>query len=202
MQHGETLFGNGARPNGLLEVQGTLSEEQLQVLRQAWESAYSGENSNRVAVLEAGMTFKPLTMSSDDAQFLETRKYQRSEIASIFRVPLHKINDLERSTFSNIEHQSLEFVTDTLMPHARRIEQALKRDVLPDGNNLYAEFLFDSLLRGDVQARYEAYAIAINNGIMSPNEVRAKENMNPRAGGDEYLRPLNMESSNNDAQQD
>jgi len=130
----------------------------------------------------------------EDAQFLETRKYQTTEIARLFRIPPHMLADLERATFSNIEHQSLEFVIHTIRPWLVRWEQAITRDVFSeaDRRGFFAEFLVDGLLRGDIQSRYQAYATARQNGWMSANDVRALENMNPVAGGDVYWAPLNM----------
>lgn len=194
-QHGARLFANGAKMGGILKHPGKLKDaEMAKRIRESFDTAFSGDNAHRTALLEENMSWEKVTMTAEDSQFIETRKYQRSEIASIFRVPPHKIGDLERATFSNIEHQSLEFLTDSLLPWLRRWEQAITRDLLTprERPEFFAEFLVDGLLRGDVKTRMDSYAVAIQNGIMSPNEARTRENLNPRAGGDEYLRPANM----------
>lgn len=191
LDHGTRLFSNGAKPAGILNVKGRLSDDGRKRLRESWQQGYSGDNVYRTAVLEEDVSWTPVTMTSEDAQYLETRKFQRSEICGIFRVPPHKVGDLERATFSNIEQQSLEFLTDSLLPWLRRIEQAINKSLLA-GTDYYCEFLVDSMLRADIVSRMNAYATAINNGIMNRNEVRARENMNPYAGGDQFLVPLNM----------
>lgn len=194
--HGSKMMQNGAKPAGVISVQGKLSDSARMRLRDSWQSGFTGENRYRTALLEEGMTWAPMTMTAEDAQYLETRKFQRSEICSIFRVPPHKIGDLERATFSNIEHQSLEFTTDSLLSWFRRIEQSIKRSLLQeDGPNYYTEFMADVFLRGDTQSRMNSYAVAISNGIMNRNEARARENLNPYPGGDEFLMPLNMTTS-------
>src|SRR5690606_3880169 len=151
-----------------------------------FEQKYAGlSNSSRPLLLEEGMEWIALSINPDDAQFLETRKFQRSEIAGIFRVPAHLVNDLERATFSNIEHQTLDFVVHSLRPWLKRWEQAVNRDLLApfERGEYFAEFLMDDMLRGDIKSRYEAYAQAIQNKIMNRNEVRVRENLNPVEGG-------------------
>ncbi len=194
-EHGSRLFSNGANPSGVLEHPMKLSKEAQQRLKETFEEKTTGLlNAHKPMILEEGMKWSQMGMTSEDSQFLETRKFQRNDIASMFRVPPHKIGDLERATFSNIEHQALEFVTDSLMPNLKRWEQAIHMALLTekDRKTIFVEFLVDGLLRGDIKTRYEAYAKAITNGILSPNEVRSLENLNPRDGGDEYLTPLNM----------
>jgi HK97 family phage portal protein len=194
-RHGASLFGNGARPGGVLVHPGKLSPEAAKRLKDQWDATHGGENANSTAVLEEGVSWTQLGMTSEDSQFLETRKFQRSEIASFFRIPPHKIGDLERATFSNIEHQALEYVTDSLMPRLVRWEQRLNASLLnPSERGAYFfEFLTEGLLRGDTKARYDAYQSAIASGWMSRNEARIRENMNPEVGLDEFLRPLNMD---------
>lgn len=194
-RHGARLFANGARASGVLKHQGTLSDPAAERLKQSTQDALSGEKAHSILLLEEGMDWAQMTMSSDDAQFLETRKFQVTEIARYFRMQAHKINDLERATFSNIEHQSLEYVTDSLMPRQVRWEQRLNAQVLgpQERGAFFFEFLNDALLRGDTKTRYEAYSRAINDGWMSPNEARVKENLNPKPGLDEYRRPMNTE---------
>lgn len=189
---GSHFFRNGVMPSGVLKHPERIGPEATASLRTQFEEKYSGlSNSSRPLLLEEGMEWVALSVKPNDAQFLETRKFQRSEIAGIFRVPAHMIGDLERSTNNNIEHQSLEFVMHTLRPWLKRIEQAINRDLLaPDERGKYfAEFLIDDLLRGDTKSRYEAYSSAIQNKWMNANEVRVRENMNPRDGGDVYENP-------------
>lgn len=201
--HGARMFRNGARVGGVLKHPGKLSEEAARRLKQSWEEAHTGDNAFKTALLEEGMEWEQLGMTNADAEFLASRKFQRSEIAGIFRVPPHKIGDLERATFSNIEHQALEFVTDTLLPYLRRIEGRLRLSLLTpsERKRYFFEFLVDGLLRGDAKSRFERYQIGLQNGIYSANEVRALENMNPRDGGDAYMVPLNM-STEGDQQEE
>lgn len=196
LKHGSRVFRNGALPTGILQHPGKLSKESLERLRESWEASYGGVNSGKTAILEEGMTFTGLTMSNEDMQYLETRSFQVEDIARIYRVPLHMIQSVEKSTSwgSGIENMSLGFVQFTLLPWIRRLESAIWRDLIPDREkeSVFPEFLVDGLLRGDIKSRYTAYQLAIQSGIMSPNEVRVKENLNPRPGGDDYMSPLNM----------
>lgn len=193
-QHGARLFANGARPSGVLSTEQNLNKPQRTELRESWEEGYGGDNQMRTAVLSNGLKYQPMTMTSEDAQFLETRKFQRSEIAGIYRVPPHKIGDLERATFSNIEHQSLEFVTDCLQPYVTRIEQRINVSLVPraDRGRVYAKFNLGALLRGDMAGRSQYYQRLQQCGALSPNEIREREDFNPRDGGDVYLTPVNM----------
>lgn len=194
-QFGSAFFGNGARPGGVLEYPGVLSDKARTNLLESWDAMYKGvNNAQRVAILEEGMKYSAIGIPPEDAQFLETRKFQVTEIARIFRIPPHMLADLDRATFSNIEHQSLEFVVHTLRPWLVRWEQAINRDLFrPDERGIYfAEHLIDGLLRGDIQSRYQAYAIGRQQGFLSANDIRALENMNPVEHGDIYLVPLNM----------
>ncbi len=190
-------FGNGSRPGGVLEHPNKLDKAGRENLRESWERSQGGlANSHRVAILEEGMKWNQTSIPNDDAQFLETRKFQVSEIARMFRVPPHLIGDLERSTNNNIEQQSLEFVIYSLRPWLVRWEQALSRSLLTaaDRPTFFVEFLVDGLLRGDLQTRYAAYAVGRQWGWLSADDVRGIENMNPLPNGDgaEYLKPLNM----------
>lgn len=190
---GSSLFANNAKPGGVLELDGTLEEPQIERLRKSWKFAQEG--SNRVAVLEGGTKFHAITINPQDAQFLETRKYNRSEIAAIFRVPPHFIGDLEKATFSNIEQQALEFVQHSLMPWLVRWEQALNRDVLTERDRrlrYFFKFNVGGLLRGDAKARSDFYRAMFGVGAMSQNDIRALEELNPIEGGDVYYVPLNM----------
>jgi len=178
-QYGGRFFGNDSRPGGVLSHPGKLSNDAADKLKRRWEQAHSGlSNAQRVAVLEEGITWTAIGVPPEQAQFLETRKYGRSEIAALYRVPLHLINDLERATFSNIEHQSLEFVKYTLVPWLVQIEQAIKRDLfeISEGKRAhFAEHLVDGLLRGDIQSRYQAYNTAHMGGWLNADEIRELE---------------------------
>lgn len=192
-EFGARLFANNAKPGGVLEVSGKLDDEQAKKLAERWR--FAQERANRVAVLEDGVKFNPITINPQDAQFLETRKYTRSEIAAIFRVPPHKIGDLERATFSNIEQQALEFVTDSLMPWLVRWEQALWRDALTESERragYFFRFNVAGLLRGDAKARSDYYRAMFGIGALNQNEIRGLEEMNPIPAGDTYYVPLNM----------
>lgn len=196
-EHGARFFSNGASPTGVLEHPASLSDEAAERIRKSWEDRYAGSaNSHRVVVLEESMKWHQLSLTNEQSQFLETRKFQISEIARWFRVPPHMVGDLERATFSNIEHQALEFVTHTLRPWLVRIERTLLNSVFDaeEAQDFVLEFLADALLRGDLKTRYDAYAIARTNGWLNVDEIRAKENMNPLPDGQgqKYLQPLNM----------
>jgi HK97 family phage portal protein len=192
---GASYFGNGATPGGVLEVQKKLNKEAIDRLRESWNNRYQGPHkSGGVAVLEEGMTFKQVGIPPEDSQFLETRRFQVTEIARWFRIPPHMIGDLEHATFSNIEHQGLEYVVHTLRPWLIRIEQEAQIQLLDEEIRgvYYWEHLVDGLLRGDIESRYQAYATGRQWGWLSANDIRRLENMNPINGGDEYLVPLNM----------
>lgn len=197
-QFAASFFGNDSRPGGVLKGPKAMSDKAYERLKSDWESKHRGlDQSHRVAILEEGYEWQAIGVPPEQAQFLETRKYQRSEIAAVYRVPLHLINDLERATFSNIEHQSLEFVKYSLMPWLVQIEQAIKRDLFrisAPQRSYFAEHLVDGLLRGDIQSRYQAYQIARQNGWMNADEIRELENMNPIPDGDGkvYWMPMNM----------
>lgn len=193
--HGARLFRNGARPGGLLSAPGNVTVEQIKDIRENWNSTQGGnENAHKIAILAGGLTWSSIGMTSDDAQFLETRKFQRSEIAGIFRVPPHMIGDLEKATFSNIEHQSIDFVVYSLVPLLRRIELRGAKSLLSDRDKKshFFKFNVNSLLRGDMKTRGEFYNKMVQNGAYSPNEIREFEDMDPRNGGDIYLTPMNM----------
>lgn len=201
-QFGSAFFGNGARPGVVLEHPGQLGDEAYKHLKESWNEQHQGlSNAHRVAILEEGMKLQTLGVPPEDAQFLETRQFQRSEIAAIFRVPPHMIGDLERATFSNIEQQSQDFLTSSLQPWLRRWEQRLARSLLVGAERAryFAEYLVDALLRGDTATRYAAYATGRQWGWLSVNDIRARENMNPVDGGDEYLVPLNMVEAGGEA---
>lgn len=196
-QHTARSFKNGAKMTGILKHPATFKDKEVAArVKQSWDDSASGENAYSTPVLEDGMDWMPVSMSNKDAQYIESRKFNIEDIARIFRVPPHKIGHLEKSTNNNIEHQGLEFVTDTMMPWIVRWEQAITRDLLTlsQRRRYFAEFLVDGIMRGDSESRANYYNSMWNMGAMNPNEIRSKENMNPRedVGGDEYVKPLNM----------
>ena len=195
-EHGARLFGNGAQPGGVLQSKDRLSDDAVQRMAASWAEAHQGlSNAHRVAILEEGTTWQQVGMSSDDAQFLESRRYQLGEIARIFRVQPHKIGDLTNATFSNIEHQAIEYVVDTIRPWAVRIEAAISLQLIPPETGYSAKFVLDGLLRGDQQSRYAAYSVGKQNGFLSANDIRELEDQNPipaDQGGDTYMVQLNM----------
>lgn len=190
-EYGAKFFANGAAPSGVLEHPGVIKDPQR--IRDSWQSTYGGTaNAHRVAVLEEGMKYTPISISPEQAQFLETRKFQINEIARIFRVPPHMVGDLEKSSFSNIEQQSLEFVKYTLDPWVIRWEQALSRALFTEEEKttLFIKFNLEGLLRGDYVSRMSGYATARQNGWMSANDIRELENLDlipDEQGGNLYL---------------
>lgn len=195
-EHGARLFSNGATPGGVIEGPHMMEPDQHKRLAQSWNAAHRGlAQAHKVAILEHGFAFKPVGMPNTDAQFIEQRRFQVAEVARLFGVPPHMLGDLERATFSNIEHQSLEFVTHTMLPWARRWEQALRRDLLPRGVHR-ARFSFTGLLRGDFKTRQDGYAIGRQWGWWSVNDILRMEDRNPIGPeGDIRLTPMNMTPS-------
>ena len=196
-EFGARFFGNGAKPGGVLEHPGKLGTSAQDNLRKSWNEMHQGlSNQHRIAILEEGMKYHQVGIPPEDAQFLETRKFQRSEIASFFHIPPHMIGDLEHATFSNIEHQGIEFVVYTMRPWFVRWEQVISKKLLwPDERKDYfAEFLVEGLLRGDVESRYKAYSVGRQWGWLSANDVRELENMDPlpENQGNIYYVPMNM----------
>ena len=195
-EYGAKFFANGAAPGGVLEHPGTIKDPQR--VRESWQSTFGGSgNANKIAVLEEGMKYTPIGISPEQAQFLETRKFQINEIARIFRVPPHMVGDLEKSSFSNIEQQSLEFVKYTLDPWVTRWEQSIQRSLLTQEEKVtyFVKFNLEGLLRGDYQSRMNGYATARQNGWMSANDIRELENLDripAEEGGDLYLINGNM----------
>ena len=190
-KYGSSFFRNGAQPAGVLEHPGVLKNPEK--IRQNWSDVYGGaNNAHKVAVLEEGMAYKPISLPPEDSQFLSTREFDVEEICRIFRVPPHLVQDLKRSTFNNIEHQGISYVQYTLMPWLERFEQAIIKDVLleEEQDEYFPKFNVDGLLRGDYRSRMAGYAIGFANGFLSPNDIRRLENMDPipeEAGGNVYV---------------
>lgn len=190
-EYGASFFANGANPGGVLEHPGVLKDPSK--VRESWNSVYRGvNNAHKIAVLEEGMKYQQIGIPPEEAQFLETRKFQINEIARLYRIPPHMVGDLDKSSFSNIEQQSLEFVKYTLDPWVIRWEQSLQRSLLLPGEKgkYFIKLNVDGLLRGDYQSRMNGYAVGRQNGWFSANDIREMENMNPipdEQGGNLYL---------------
>ena len=192
--YGARFFANDAKPTGgWIEFPGSFKDsEAKKVFRESYQQAQSGSNRGKVLVLENGMKFHEVGVTNKDAQFLELRKFQITDVARLFRVPPHMIGDLDRATFSNIEQQSLEFVMHTMTPWAERWEASIESELLLEGDGIEVEFDFANLMRGDASSRASYYQSGIQNGWLTRNEARIAENLNPLEGLDEPLRPLNM----------
>lgn len=188
------LFARGARPSGVVKVPGKLSDAAVARMRASVQNLHSGAESGGTAVFEEGASFEPLTFSSVDLQFLELRRHQIAEICRVWRVPLHLVQELERTTFSNAESMGEQFLSLTVLPWLTLWRQALERDLLSDDERTeyFIEFVTDDLARADLSSRMQAYSTAIQTGILNPNEVRSLENRPPYAGGDTFMKPLNM----------
>ena len=189
-KYGSSFFKNGAQPSGVLEHPGVLKDPSK--IRENWSAVYGGaNNAHKVAVLEEGMQYKAISLPPEDSQFLSTRQFGVNEICRIFRVPPHMVQDLEHATFSNIEHQSIDFVVHTLTPWLVRFEQAIVKDLLmeEEQDEYFPKFNVDGLLRGDYQSRMQGYATGISNGFLSPNDIHRLENWDlipAEKGGDDY----------------
>jgi HK97 family phage portal protein len=190
-EYSSRYYANGAAPLGILETPTLIKNPEL--LRQSWNEAFGGSrNAGKVAVLEQGVTFKPVSLSPQDSQLLETRRFSVEEICRIFRVPPHMVQNLERATFNNIEQMSLDFVMYSLMPYLKRWEQSMSRALLSreEKKTLEIRFNVDGLLRGDYKSRMEGYSVGINNGFLCPNDVRELEGFDripAELGGDTFL---------------
>ena len=194
-EFGSTFFSNGAKPSSILQTDRALSDTALQRLKNSFNNNYGNlKNSNSTIVLEEGLSFKPISISPEQAQFLSSRQFSIEEVARIFNVPPHLLKDLSKSSFNNIEMQNQEFLTFTLMPYITRIEEEMNLKLFRTNElgKTFVEFNVNGLLRGDVKSRTEAYKTAITNGYMSINEVRQKENMNSIEGGDKHFMQMNM----------
>lgn len=193
--HGAALFKNGARPLGFVKHPNYFRDQKaIDDFRDRFTQTYSGENAYKVAVLENGMEWQPMTMTSEDSQWLESRKFQAQEICSLFGVPSWKLGH-EAPKYSNAEQSQIQFVQEAITPRLVAIEQAIATQLLTEADRdrgIYPKFTVDGLLRGDSRTRWENHQRAIQMGVLSPNEVRALEDRNPRDGGDVYLTPVNM----------
>ena len=195
-EYGASFFANGANPGGVLEHPGVLKDPKK--VRDSWNEVYRGTaNAHKIAVLEEGMKYQQIGIPPEEAQFLETRKFQINEIARLYRIPPHMVGELEKSSFSNIEQQSLEFVKYTLDPWVIRWEQAMQRSLLlpKEKQEFFIRLNVDGLLRGDYQSRMNGYSVARQNGWLSANDIREMEDMNPipdEEGGNLYLINGNM----------
>ena len=192
---GGTFFGRGVRPTGVYTHPNTLTSRAYENLKKSIVTDHSGEQILDPFILEEGMKWQSIGIPPDDAQFLETRKFQVTDICRWFRVPPHKIADLEHATFSNIEHQAIEFVTDTIMPRVVRLEHEADRKLfgqLP--RQRWTKINVNALLRGDFKTRLEGFQIARLMGLYSINDIREIEDMNPIKGlaGSQYIVPMNM----------
>jgi HK97 family phage portal protein len=197
-EYAARFFGNGSVPPGILKAKGKMSDAAVKRLKADWERLHAGtSNAHRVAILEEGVEYEKIIIPPEDSQFLQTRKATKEDIAAIFRVPPHKIGLLEHTNRASIEEQNIEWVIDTLVPECVLIEQAVQRDLINIGDGkrgIYCQFQVDQLLRGNMQARYAAYAQGRQWGWLSADDVREQENLNPlpNAQGQIYLTPLNM----------
>ena len=192
-EYGARFFGDDARPGGVITHPETLSDTARKNLRTSWIAQHAGSGkAHAPAIFEEGMGWEKIGVSPEEAQFLETRKYGKGDIAStIYRIPLHMVGLLDNATFTNIEHQSLEFVKYTMLPWFRRFETSADRDLVTE-DDIFVEFLVDGLLRGDSKGRAISLQIQKQNGALSANEWRIMENRNPVEGGDEYAVAANI----------
>lgn len=194
-EYASRFFSNDATPGGVVSHPGQLGDVAYKHLETSIaEKTQALSKKHRFLILEEGMKWERISMSPEDAQLLQSRKFSVEEIARVFRVPLHKIQSMDRATFSNIEQQAIEFATDSIRPWLVRIEQEIFMKLISEAekDTVFAEFLVDGLLRGDIKSRYEAYAVGRNGGWLSANDIRRLENMNDIVNGNQYLVPLNM----------
>jgi HK97 family phage portal protein len=195
-QYASRYFANGGHVSAVVETDQVLGDDSFKRLQAELQSSLGGNvNAHKVALLEAGLKLKPINLTHEQAQLIESRRFSVEEWARWLNIPPHKLRDLTHATFSNIEHQAIEYVTDTIRPWLVRVEQELNRKLFAQRRRFYAKHAVEGLLRGDVKARYEAYSIAISWGWLSQNEVRELEDLNPLPGdiGDDYWIQLNMQ---------
>ena len=191
--HSGAYFGNGARPGIILESDQPIKPDTAQRLRQTWEEMHRGPDRNsRTAVLPYGIKAKELSVDNSTSQLIETRRYQVEEIARAFRVPAYMIGDLTKSSYSSTEQQALDFVTFSLVPWLRRWEACIRRDLIIDDDTYFAEFDVRGLMRGDNAGRAAYYKELWNLGVLSVNEIRHSEGLNPIENGDKRFVQVNM----------
>tara|TARA_Y100000401_G_scaffold5734_1_gene3883 strand:+ start:3716 stop:4906 length:1191 start_codon:yes stop_codon:yes gene_type:complete len=194
-KYGKSFFENGAKLSGVLESDRSLSTEAIERLRVSFNDNYSKlKGANQTAVLEEGLKYKPIQISPDQAQWLNSRQFSIEEVCRIFNLPPHLLKDLSKSSFNNIEMQSQEFVSYTLMPYLQRIELEMNIKLFrkTEVGKKYVKFNVNGLLRGNIKDRAEFYNKMINSGVMSVNEVRAKEELNRVESGDKHITQMNM----------
>jgi HK97 family phage portal protein len=197
--YAQRFFGQGTHVGGIINIPEALTPDEASTMRAEWERFHTGlREAHQTGVLSGGATYQPLALNAEDAQLLESRTFGINEIARILRLPPHKLYELSRATFSNIEHQAIEAITDGILPWVNRLEEYINADpdLLPPGN--YIEFSLEGLLRGDTAARFAAYQQAVGMPWMSVNEARRLENRPPVDGGDEVAKPLNMQTGETD----
>lgn len=195
-EFGSNYLGNGATPSGIIQYEGELMPENLAKLKESWNKNYTGsKNSGKTAILELGMKYTQISSNAKDANLLELRQFYNNEVARFYNIPPHMIGELERSTNNNIEQQSIDFVRYSMRPYIKRWEQELNRKLFTrnERSRYFVRFNMDSLLRGDTQARAEYYNKLYQVSAITPNEIRAMENLNPIEGGDELFKPMNFE---------
>lgn len=193
--HAAKLFTNGAVTSGVLRTEQELSPEAFDRLKTEFQGEHMGvANAYKPMILEMGLDWKPISLSAQDTQFIESKKLTEAQICGLFRVPPHLVASMEKMTLNNIEHMGMSFVNYSLVPIMTRIEHRIQVGLLNEKDRLthYAKFNAGALMRGDLKGRYEAYAKRIQWSILSSNECRDLEDMNPREGGDVYLTPMNM----------
>ncbi|MCV3469923.1 phage portal protein [Campylobacter sp. CNRCH_2015_0814] len=193
-QHGLSFFQNGAFTSGVITVPNELSDQAYDRLKKSFKENYSQKKAYNISILESGSTFTQTTSANKDSQFIESKQFQIIEIARLFNIPPHKLGDLSRATFSNIEQQETNYMVQTITPLTTKIEQAFNRFLLTksEWGKYYFKFNINAILRADSASRWESYTKALNNGVMSINEVRALEEMNPISNGNEHLIALNL----------
>jgi HK97 family phage portal protein len=197
--YGSKYFVNSAKLSGVLETDRALSEEAIDRLRNSFSNTYNQlQNAQSTAILEEGLSFKPITISPEQSQFLASRVFSITEVARMFNIPTFMLQEHSKSSFNNIESLSQSYVTYTLMPYIRRMESEMNRKLFKtsEKGRVFVEWNVNGLLRGNIKDRTDSYKTALTNGYMTINEVRRKENMNSIVEGDEHYLPLNMTTIN------
>jgi HK97 family phage portal protein len=194
-EYGNKYFTNSAKLSGVLETDRALSEEAIERLKNSFSNTYNKlQNAQSTAILEEGLSFKTISISPEQSQFLASRVFSITEVARMFNIPTFMLQEHSKSSFNNIESLSQSYVTYSLMPYIRRMESEMNRKLFKtnERGKIFVEFNVNGLLRGNIKDRTEAYKTGINNGYLSINEVRRKENLNSVADGDDLYLPLNV----------